>query len=144
MSMPAGDGLLLAMADPDAGQHILADVYPAPDGVEWRFTGLHPKFRLHIQDSSKLDFYIRFFVHEESLIARGPLSFWVDINGHRFLSSRFSLPGDLEYRHAVPPAWIDAPGSVDISLDIQAPWRYPDGTIYGLYLHSIGFERRDR
>ena len=130
------------MADPDISQHILADVYPAPAEAEWRFTGLHPRFRMQVQDSSQLDFYVRFFVHEESLLARGAVSFVVDVNGNRFHSNRFPLPGDLEYRHPIPQAWIGAPGLVEISLDIQPPWRYSDGTIYGLYLNSIGFERR--
>jgi hypothetical protein len=140
---PAGDRLLLAMSDPDVNSHILGDVYADREGAEWRFTGPHPRFRLHLQNSVNLGFYVRFFIHDESLAAHGQTSLSVDINGHRF-GSRFSLPGDMEYRHLIPENWITAPGPVDISLDVDPPWRFSDTTVYGLHLHSIGFERRGK
>lgn len=134
--------LLLAMSDPDVNAHILRDVYAAPDGTEWRFTGLHPQFRFPVSERRDLDFYIRFLVGDDSLLARGPVEFSVEINGHRFRSYRFSFPGDTEYRHAVPDDWIAGPAPVDISLDIDPAWKLADGTVFGLYLHSIGFARR--
>jgi hypothetical protein len=134
--------MLLAMSDPDVNAHILRDVYAAPDGAEWRFTGLHPAFRFSVDDGGDLDFYIRFRVSAESLLARGPVEFAVDFNGHAFRSYRFAFDGDMEYRHPIPEAWIEAGGQVDISLDVDPPWRLSDGTVYGLHLHSIGFERR--
>jgi hypothetical protein len=148
--MPAGpepsaaapaDRLALAMSDPDVNGHIVSDVYAAADGAEWRFTGLHPEFRFSIGERRDLNFYIRFLVPAESLLARGPVELAVNINGHRFRSYRFPVPGDMEYRHPVPDSWIEAPGPVDISLDVDPPWRVADGTVYGLYLNSIGFER---
>jgi len=140
---PKGDRLLLAMADPDIEAHILGDVHRATDGSEWRFTGPHPKFRLYLQSDANLGFYMRFFIHDEALVSRGQTSLSVDVNGHRF-GSRFSLPGDTEYRHPIPEAWVKGPGPVDISVDIDPPWRFSDETVYGLHLHSIGFERRGK
>jgi|SRR5579871_5171990 len=141
VAVPAGR-LALAMSDPDVNACILRDVYAAPDGSEWRFTGLHPEFRIPISERHGLDFYIRFLVGDDSLLARGPVEFAVHINGHEFRSYRFAYPGDMEYRHPVPDAWIENPGPVGIALDVDPPWRVPDGTVYGLYLNSIGFERR--
>ncbi len=138
----SADRMVVAMADPNVNSHIVQDVFEAPDGAEWRFTGLHPKLRLQIDNPSNLDFYLRFAMQDESLKSRGPVSFSVGINGHKFQSYRFALPGDFEYRHPIPPDWLQAPGPVDISLDIDPAWRTPDGTVYGLLLHSIGFERR--
>jgi hypothetical protein len=132
---------LLAMSDPDADAHIIRDVPPAGNDPDWRFTGLHPKFRLELVDVSHLVFYVRFFNHGEALLARGPVSFKVDINGKQFQSERFPYEGDAEYRHPLPDGFIARPGLVEISLDISPPWQYPgDGTV-GVLLHSIGFQQ---
>jgi len=141
VTAPPGDRLLLAMSDPDVNQHILSHVYSAPDGSEWRFTGPHPRFRLDVQSAADLAFYVRFFVHDEALLAVGRTSLSVSINGHRF-GAQFALPGDMEYRHPIPQDWINAPGTVEIALDVEPAWRFSDGTVYGLHLHSVGFERR--
>jgi hypothetical protein len=134
--------LALAMSDPDIDARVLRDVYPELHATEWRFTGPHPAFRFDPDDRHSLDFYIRFLIGDDSLLARGPVEFAVNINGHRFRSYRFSYPGDTEYRHPVPDDWIAVAGPIHISLDIDPPWRLADGTIYGLFLNSIGFARR--
>ena len=136
--------LALAMSDPDIDTHVLRDVYAELHATEWRFTGLHPAFRFDFDERHNLDFYIRLLIGDDSLLARGPVEFTVNINGHRFRSYRFSYPGDTEYRHPVPDDWIAVAGPIDISLDINPPWRLPDGTVYGLFLNSIGFARRSK
>jgi hypothetical protein len=141
VTIPAGR-LTIAMSDPDADAHILRDVYPALTGAEWRFTGPHPAFRVEIHDRHDLDFYIRFFVRDDFLLARGSMEFSGNINGHFFRSYRFSSPGDIEYRRPIPDDWIAATGPIDISIDVTPPGRFPDGTVYGLFLNSIGFARR--
>ena len=143
VAMPASR-MSLEMSDPDAGSHILRDVNTETQGTEWRYTGLHPAFRLDLAGRRDLDFYVRFLVGDDSLLARGPFEFSVNINGHRFQSYRFSYPGDTEYRHPVPDDWIARTGPIDISLDIDPPWRLPDASVQGLYLHSIGFARRTK
>jgi len=135
------DPLVVAMSDPDASARIIADVFPADPGEEWQFTGLHPKFRLQLQRVSPLNFYMRFDNSVEAVRDWGPVSFTITINGNRFRSSRFSSGGQ-EYRRPVPDGWITKPGPVDIAVDIEPPRRAPDGTPYGIRLHSIGFEER--
>lgn len=135
---------LLAMSDADADAHILRDVPPARDDPDWRFTGPHPKFRLELHDVSHLVFYVRFFNHREALLARGPVTFAVEINNKQFRSERFSFEGDVEYRHPLPDGFMAKPGPVEISLDISPPWHYPgDGTV-GVLLHSIGFQQAEK
>ena len=140
----AGNGLLFAMSDPDANQHILADVFSAGSGEEWRFTGLHSKFRFEISRLSRLGFYMRFYNSAEALAARGPASFSITVNGNRFESPRFIGAGDQEYRRPIPDGWIAHPGVIDVSLDVDRGWRSSDGTTYGILLNSIGFEERER
>ncbi|HYL77205.1 MAG TPA: hypothetical protein VEU96_23525 [Bryobacteraceae bacterium] len=135
---------LLAMSDPDADAHILRDVPHAGDDPDWRFTGPHPKFRLELQDVSHLVFYVRFFNHREALLARGPVTLAVDINGKQFHSERFAFEGDVEFRRPLPDGFIAKPGPVEVSLDISPPWHYPgDGTV-GVLLHSIGFQQAEK
>jgi hypothetical protein len=137
-----GPRQMVAMSDPDAAAHLLSDVFPAGDDPEWRFTGLHPRFRLEVQQTSRLMFYLRFFNHAEALQARGPVSFVVNINGKQIRSPRFPIEGTLEFRYPVPKGAITAPGPVDVSLDVPTGWKFP-GTqqVYGLLIHTIGFEQ---
>jgi 4-amino-4-deoxy-L-arabinose transferase-like glycosyltransferase len=143
VSTPAhGERLLVAMSDSDANAHILSDVFAGLDGAEFRFTGLHPQFLVQADDVRGLDFYVRFFNHYEALRARGPVSFTVGMNGKSFRSPIFDGRGDQGYRWTLPDGWLANPGPVEISLDIDPPWRQRDGKEYGVFLHSIGFERR--
>ena len=137
----SSDPLVVAMSDPDASTRIIADVFPAEPGAEWRFTGPHPKFRLQLEHVSPLNFYMRFDNSIESVRDWGPVSFSITINGNSFRSQRFSS-GAQEYRRPVPDSWITKPGPVDIAVDIEPPRRAPNGTPYGIQLHSIGFEER--
>jgi hypothetical protein len=137
-----GERLLVAMSDSDVNAHILGDVFTGMEGAEFRFTGLHPQFLVQVDDVRNLDFYVRFFNHDEALRARGPVSFTVGINGKSFRPPNFDGRGDQEYRWTLPGGWLAKPGPVEISLDINPPWRQPNGKNYGVLLHSIGFERR--
>src|SRR5258708_15618081 len=138
----SGERLLVAMSDSDANAHILGDVFSGLDRAEFRFTGLHPQFLAQVDDVKSLDFYIRFFNHDEALNARGPVSFTVGINGNSFQPPRFDARRDQEDRWPLPDGWLAKPGPVEISLDIDPRWRRSDGKDYGVLLHSIGFERR--
>ena len=130
------------MSDPDADQHLLGDVFPQGDDPEWRFTGLHPRFRFELQDTSRLMFYLRFFNHAEALRARGPVSFVVNINGKQIRSPRFGLEGEQEFRYPVPNGAIPGPGAVEVSLDVSAGWQFPGSSqVNGLLIHTIGFEQ---
>ena len=136
-----GERLLIAMSDPDANAHILADVFPEPNGAEWRWTGLHPRFLIRVDDAAGLTFYLRFFNHEEALRARGPVSFTVRIN-HKVLGShRFDTDGDQVWRESLQDGWLGTGGAVEVSVDMDPPWRQPNGLERGVLLHSIGFER---
>ena len=137
-----GNGMLFAMSDPDANTHILGDVYSADSGDEWRFTGLHPKFRFDVRHATHLGFYLRFYNSDDAIRARGPVSFSITINGNHFQSPRIGGTGDLEYRRPIPDGWIATPGRVDVSIDVEPGWHSPDGTTYGILLNSIGFEER--
>lgn len=133
-------GLIVTMSDPDANAHILGDVFPAEPGSEWRFTGLHPKFRLEVQRVVPLTFYMRFSNISEMLRDRGPAIFSIAINGKPF--HRFTATIEPEHRWPVPDGWIVKPGSVEVSIDISPPWRGPFNTTMGIHLHSVGFEER--
>jgi 4-amino-4-deoxy-L-arabinose transferase-like glycosyltransferase len=137
-----GERLLVAMSDADANAHILSDVFAGLDGAEFRFTGLHPQFLVQADNVGNLDFYMRFFNHDEALRARGPVSCTVAINGRSFRTPPFDARGDQEYRWTLPDGWLAKPGPIEISLDIEPPWRQRDGKDYGVLLHSVGFERR--
>jgi len=134
-------GLLLNMSDPTANSAILSGVAPEISGGEWRFTGPHARFRLQLRTSGSLNFYMRFFFHEESLRAHGPVSLRIALNGNSFQTYRFIQSGDMEYRKPIPDSWIPGPGPVDIALDVDPPWRLPDGNTVGVLLHSIGFQK---
>lgn len=137
-----GDGLLLEMSDPASNSQIVGGMAPGTTGSEWRFTRAHPRFRLQLRTAGPFTFYIRFFLHEQSLPVRGPITLNVTVNGHSFQTYRFTQAGDTEYRKPMPESWIVAPGPVDFAMDVDPPWRLPDGTIWGVLLHSIGFEKR--
>ena len=138
-----GDGLLLEMSDPTANSQILADIAPETNGAEWRFTGAHPRFRLQLHSARALNFYMRFFLHDQSLRDRGPVSFRVTLNGHSFQTYRFTQAGDMEYRRPIPESWVAAPAAVEVALDVDPPWHLADGAALGVLLHSIGFEKRE-
>ena len=137
-----GGSMLLEMSDPTANSAILGGVAPDLSGSEWRFTGAHARFRLQLRTVGSLNFCMRFFLHEESLRSHGPLSFRIGLNGNSFQTYRFTQAGDMEYSKPIPESWIPAPGAVDIALDVDPPWRLPDGTTLGVLLHSIGFQKR--
>ena len=135
-------GLILAMSDPDANDHILADVFPADVGSEWRFTGVHPKFRLDVRHTAPLNFYLRFWVTDEMVRDRGPVTIAISIGGKPFQAPRFTTNGEREYRWPAPDRVVPATGSIDVSLDISPPWRGPGGNLYGILLNTVGFEER--
>lgn len=135
-------GLLVAMSDPDVDVHIIRDVFASDPGSRWRFTGLDPTFRIDVPRVSHVNFYLHFSNGADMLRARGPVTFAIAINGRHFQSPRFATEGEIEYRWPVPDGWIQSPGPVDISIDISPPWHSPDGTTYGTFLNSVGFEKR--
>jgi len=135
-------GLILAMSDPDANDHILADMFPGDVGSEWRFTGLHPKFRLDVRHTAPLYFYLRFSVTDEMVRDRGPVTIAIAIDGKPFQAPRFTTNGEREYRWPVPDGLVPAAGVIAVSLDISPPWRAPDGNLYGVFLNTVGFEER--
>lgn len=132
------------MSDSDADAYVLGDVFIATDGSEFRFTGMHPRLLVRVDDANDLDFYVRIFNHDEALHARGPLSFTVSINRKIFRSARIDTPGDQEFRWPLQDGWLDTTGPIEISVDVDRPWRQRDGRDLGMFLHSIGFERRKR
>src|SRR5690349_16835774 len=71
-SAAVGDQFLLLVSHPGANAQILGDVFTGLGPGEFRFTGPHPRFLLRVDDPSGLDFYVRFFNHDEALKARGP------------------------------------------------------------------------
>jgi len=88
-------------------------------------------------------FLHRFFLHEESLRSHGPLFF--RIAAWQLLSDLpITQAGDMEYRKPIPDSWIPAPGPVDIALDVDPPWRLPDGTTLAFApLHRLEKRRND-
>jgi len=70
-----------------------------------------------------------------------PVSLRIALNGNSFQTYRFIQSGDMEYRKPIPDSWIPGPGPVDIALDVDPPWRLPDGNTVGVLLHSIGFQK---
>lgn len=132
---------MLEMADPRADSRIVADVLPAAEGAEWRFTGAHPRFRLQVKTRGNLTFYMRFILPDEM---RRPIVLRVHINANEFQSYRMRDPGEVEYRRPIPDNWVPSVGPVEIGVDVDPPWRSPDGTLLGVLLNSIGFEKRER
>jgi hypothetical protein len=135
-------GLLVAMSDPDADAHIVRDVFGSDPGSEWRFTGLHPAFDIEVPREPHLTFYLRCSNGADMLRSRGPVTLAIALNGRPFQSPRIAVEGQFEYRWPVPDGWIQSPGLVEISIDISPPWHSPDGTTYGTFLNSVGFEKR--
>ncbi len=137
-----GERLMLFMSDDDVASYITDDTRENVEGYVYRPTGLHPRFRLNIYKLSRFDVYIRFFNHEAALRVRGPVSFVIGIGSRHFRTPSFSIEGNQKYRWTVPDGWITEPGPLELSLDIDPPWHASGGETYGIFIHSIGLERR--
>ena len=138
----ASERLVIAMSDTDVNSHVVSDVFTGLDRAEFRFTGLHPQFQIQVANPKNLDLYVRLFNHDEALRDRGPVHVTATLNGKSFPLPPFDARGDQEFRLPLPDGWLDKPGPVEISLDIDPPWHHPDGNTYGILLNAIGFVRR--
>ena len=131
---------LLAMSDPDIRSHLLADVIAGPEGDEWRWTNAHPKFQVRLAAAEGLDFLMRFRVPRETLVASGPVTITIGLDGHVLDRPRFSSPDEHLYRRPVPPGVLAAGKPLVVALDVDPIWTSPDGTKLGILIHSLGFE----
>lgn len=133
---------VLAMAEPDVNAHILQDVIEEPDGQDWRWTRQHPKFSLSLKNAGNLNFYMRFAIVQETWRDTGPVTLTIRVNDQILDRPRFEKPGDFEYRRPAPADMLAARNPVVIAVDVDPPWTAPGGGKLGIYLHSIGFEKR--
>lgn len=137
---PDPNRALVLMSEPDAVNFIVQDVLETREGVEWRTTGAHPKFRFPRVEPGRLDFYLRCFVAPDHLKIRGEVLLTVSINGHALGRVDVRRPGILEQRLPIPGGFLAAPGPVELAMDVDPLWGEERNA--GVLVHSIGFERQ--
>lgn len=137
---PDALAVFLQMGNPEASDHILADINEHIEGIGWRWTHEHPRLSYRLPRTKGWKFRAEFGFPASNFQDTGPVTVSFLINGHVLDKVRYTQPGDRRFEKAVPASWLRAGEETVAGADIDPPWIAPrDKARLGFVLHAVGF-----
>lgn len=129
----------IAMNDPAAEDHFLADIGPLESG-SWRWTCQNPTLRFVIPDPKGLKFSVDFSLSSDTMKETGPITITYFVNGRKLDTVRYEQPGGQHFEKAVPVDWLAGSEDVVVKLALDKVYTAPaDGAKLGVTLVRAGF-----
>jgi len=130
----------LAMNDPAAAAHLVADVSQTLEAGSWRWTGQRPTFRFRLPAGKKLRFVMDFTIAEMTFQKTGPVTITFLVNGRQLDRVRYDSHGEKHFEKPVDPDWIRGGEENRATAELDKIWVAPDdGAKLGLILTRVGF-----
>lgn len=129
----------IAMNDPAAEDHFLADIGPLESG-SWRWTRQHPTLRFVVPDPKGLKLSVDFSLSSDTMKETGPITIAYFVNGRALDTVRYEQPGGQHFEKAVPVDWLTGSEDVVVKLALDKVYTAPaDGAKLGVTLVRAGF-----
>jgi hypothetical protein len=136
-SQTARLGAVAEMNRPVARYHVLRGV-PRWSPPDFPWTG--PESELQFLFRAPVhEFTAEYFIAEAILSQNGPVSVSFFVNGRPLGTVRYGCAGSQNYAQAVPADWIDPGVPTLVRIQIDKPFRAPDGARLGVVLLRVGF-----
>ncbi len=138
---PAPDAMMVSMQGPDAGLAIVKDVYPASDGVAWRWTKQQPTVRVLVLSTTGIQYAADFALWDDAFKITGPLEISFLVNGKLLDKVRYATSGDKHFEKPVPADWLVNNTEATVSLAVDKLYTAPaDGAQFGVILKRLGLK----
>jgi len=133
--------MMVDMSDPDSSQHVVKDIYDAPNSP-WRWTAKQPTVKVLVYATDNLKLSADFAIWDEGFKQTGPLALSFLVNGRLLDKVRYASPGYKHFEIAVPADWLSPDTESTVAVDVDKLYVSPmDGAKFGFILTRIGFLR---
>lgn len=130
----------LAMNDPDAPGHFVADVLNELNDGSWRWVMRKPTVQLRVPTNDGLKLRIDLTVPEITFQQTGPVKIVVTVGPHLLDTIQFDKPETRVWEKPVPTGVVPRNETVLVALEIDKMWKSPtDGVERGFIITKIGF-----
>lgn len=129
----------IAMNDPAAEDHFLADIGPLEGGA-WRWTRQNPTLRFVLPATKGLKFVTDFSLSSDTMKVTGPITINYFVNGHPLDSVRYEKAGEQHFEKPVPAEWLNEGQDIVVKLALDKVYVAPgDGAKLGVTIVRAGF-----
>ena len=137
---PGPDSTMVEMSDPDAGLHVVKDIY-GPTDPSWRWSSQNPTVQLLVLSTEHLKFHADFAIWDDGFKVTGPLEIGFLVNGKPLDTVRYTTPGLKHFEKPVPADWLAADADTTLGMSIDKLYVAPnDGVKFGVILQRIGLK----
>ena len=138
---PGPEAMMVAMNDPDAGLHIVKDVYGQTD-PSWRWTSQNPTLQLLVLNTENLKFHADFALWDDGFKVTGPVEISYLVNGKVLDKIRYTTPGVKQFEKPVPADWLTVEAETTLAMSLDKVYVSPsDGMKFGVILVRMGFKQ---
>jgi hypothetical protein len=138
---PGPEAMMVEMGDPDAGLHIVKDIY-GPADPSWRWTSQNPTVQLLVLSTENLKYVADFAIWDDGFKVTGPVEVAFLVNGKPLEKIRYTAPGVKHFEKAVPPDWLSVDAETTLGMSVDKLYVAPrDGVKFGLILVRMGFKQ---
>lgn len=132
----------VAMGDPRAGWHILADIGDGVQAGAWRWTAQKPALQFRVPGQGALKAVVEFSIAETTFRQTGPVTIAFQVNGQLLDRVRYDTSGEKRFEKAVPRELLRRRDPVILAMEIDPVYVSPtDGVRLGVILSRAGFRR---
>jgi hypothetical protein len=138
---PGPEAMMVEMGEPDAGLHIVKDIY-GPGDPSWRWTAQNPTVKLLVLSTEKLRLHADFAIWDDSFKTTGPVEIAFLVNDKVLDKVRYTAPGEKHFDEPVPPDWLSLDNDTRLSMSIDKVYVSPrDSNRFGVILVRLGLKQ---
>ncbi len=117
-SLETSGGLahFVAMSDPNADAYIVQGFRAKSEGA-WRWAHEHPVLRFFLPALGRAKFSMALTLPDQTFRLTGPVTLTLAINGHVLDRVRYEKPGEQQYAHDVPAAFLKPQGINTVAIE---------------------------
>lgn len=137
--MPGPDAMMVSMQGSDADSGVVKDIYPASDGIAWRWTKQQPTVRVLVLSTADIKCSADFTLWDDAFKITGPLEISFLVNGKLLDKVRYTTSGDKHFEKPVPADWLATNTEATVALAVDKLYTAPaDGAQFGVILKRLG------
>lgn len=138
---PLPEAMMVSMQGSDADAAIVKDIYPASDGINWRWTKQQPTVRVLVLSTTGVKYAADFALWDDAFKITGPLEISFLVNGKLLDKVHYTTSGAKHFEKPVPPDWLLANTEATVALAVDKLYTAPaDGAKFGVILVRVGLK----
>jgi hypothetical protein len=138
---PLPAAMMVSMQGSDADMAIVKDIYPATDGINWRWTKQQPTVRVLVLSTTGIKYAADFSLWDDAFKITGPLEISFLVNGKLLDKVRYTTSGAKHFEKLVPADWLVDNTEATVGLAVDKLYTAPaDGAKFGVILVRVGLK----